>query len=90
MAKTNQSSRQKTKRSASTRKQTKTRQSTFWRSGLGKFVLMVLVAIAILLFDILISGNHLPSFLLILGVELIIAFICILLFLAWQQRNLDQ
>lgn len=85
-----------------TRKTTSTKRTTsrehskqnlwnnFRRSTGGKLVFYVIVATIVILLNILVSANDLSKFLLILGVELLLAFVVILLVLAWQQQNLDR
>lgn len=64
--------------------------SAFWDSSLAKFLKVVLIIIAIVLFDLLISRNDFSKFYLFLGIELILAFIFVVFRLIIQQNKLDK
>lgn len=56
----------------------------------GRLFFALLGGTLVVLFDILVSGNQFSTFFLWLGAELLIAFVVILLILAWQQRDVDR
>lgn len=62
----------------------------FWRSQGGRLLRTFLLAVIVILVDLLISQNQFSNFFLLLGIELLVVFAFILLYLAWQQRNVDQ
>jgi hypothetical protein len=62
----------------------------FMGSRGGKFLVFSLITVLIILLNILFSRNRLDVFLIILGVELLVAFAVILLRLIAQQADLDR
>lgn len=62
----------------------------FMGSRGGEFLVFSLITVLIILLNILFSRNRLDVFLIILGVELLVAFAVILLRLIAQQADLDR
>jgi high-affinity Fe2+/Pb2+ permease len=46
-----------------------------WSFGIGRFFLLVLAFIIVILIDVLLSWNNARTFLIIMGLELLIAFV---------------
>ncbi len=63
---------------------------SFWRSSGGRALKTLIAAIIVVLLDLLVTRNQFSTFFLLLGIELLLVFAFILLYLAWQQRNVDR
>ena len=61
----------------------------FWHSMGSRILRAVLIALIVLMFNLVVSRNQYSLFFLWLGIELLVVFAFILLYLAWQQRSID-
>ncbi len=93
------SSNRKTKKTSSSKSRSTKRSSdsaisrffasAFWGTSLGKSIKLIVAVLIVFLLNLLISRNNYSTYYLLLGIELLIAFIVLIGRLIWQQKNLE-